>query len=100
MVAIIVLPSWHAHSYTGPCVLVHGISALQGLAHVVASSTVNWYVIVSSALRAKRSTRCSLSLDPRYALRFVKLVVSTTSVFPSQCPTESPCASPGFGEPL
>ncbi len=41
MVEIIVLPSWQAHSYTGPFVFVHGISAVQGLAHVVGSSTVN-----------------------------------------------------------
>src|SRR5437870_12116075 len=90
MVEIIVLPSWQAHSYTGPFVFVQGISAVQGLAHVVGSSTVNSSIIVSSATRVKRSTRCNFSLDPRHAVRFVKLVMSTTSVFPSQCPTESP----------
>src|SRR5213594_2560024 len=44
-----------------------------------------------SAVRVKRSIRCSFSLDPRKLVRFVKFVVSTTNVSPSQCPTESPC---------
>jgi len=42
------------------------------------------------ASRVKRSMRCSFSLDPRKAVMPVKLVVSTTSVLPSQWPTESP----------
>src|SRR6266571_1710069 len=42
IVLIIVLPSWQAHSYTGPFVFVQGTSAVQELAHVAGSSTVNW----------------------------------------------------------
>src|SRR6202049_24982 len=77
--------------FTVPLVVVQGISAVQGLSHVVGSSTVNWYMILSLAAREKRSTRCNFSLEPRKAVIFVKLVVSTTSVSPSQWPTESPC---------
>jgi hypothetical protein len=41
-------------------------------------------------MREKRSTTWRLSLDPRNRVLSVKFVVSTTSVSPSQRPTESP----------
>ena len=41
-------------------------------------------------MRRKRSTTCRFSLEPRKAVLSVKLVVSTTSVLPSQWPRESP----------
>jgi hypothetical protein len=42
--------------------------------------------------RVKRSTRCSFRWIP-VSGRFVKLVVSTTSVFPSQCPPSRPATA-------
>src|SRR5439155_26992347 len=83
-------------SYPGPLVFVHGISAVHGMAHVVGSSTVNWLIMVLSAVRVKRSMRCSFSLDPRKLMPFMIFVVSTTDVSPSQCPTEYPYHSRMF----
>src|ERR1700752_3960289 len=90
MVTIIVVPSCPAFPYTGPFVFFQGISAVQDVAHVAGSSTVNRYIIVSSAVRVKRSMRCRLSLDPRYAVWLLKFVVATRRLFPPQCPPEPP----------
>ena len=59
-------------------------------AQVAGSSTVNRYSSVLASIRVNRSTTCSCSVEPRNRVLSVKFVVSTTSVSPSQRPTESP----------
>ena len=63
---------------------------VQGFVHVVGSSTVNCHSIVSASTRVKRSIRCRFAPEPLKVSLSEKLVVSTTSVSPSQWPRESP----------
>src|SRR5947208_14480112 len=65
-------------------------SADHGRVHVVGSSTVNSYLSVFGSVIDRRSIRCMLVVDPRHSRPGSKLVVSITSVWPSQWPTESP----------
>src|SRR5262249_12933969 len=69
----------------------------QRATNAVRSSTVNWYMTVSASTRVKRSIRCRFRSDPRNGDLSVKLVESTTSVFPSQCPRGSPSQNRMFG---
>ena len=48
------------------------------------------YISVLASTRVNRSITCRFFDDPRKLTWSLKLVVSTTSVSPSQCPTESP----------
>ena len=63
---------------------------VHGRAHVCGSSSVTDHSTVSGPSGVKRSTIRSWSLEPRYGVLSVKLVVSTTSVSPSQWPRASP----------
>ena len=71
-------------------VLIIGIEAVQRFVQVVGSSTVNSYRSVPWSIREIRSMRCRFVLAPLNPPFFEKFVVSTMSVSPSQCPTESP----------
>src|ERR1700680_3030577 len=66
------------------CLTVHD------LVHVVGSSIVTAYSIVSASRRVHRSTRCRCSWAPWKSDFGEKLVTSTTNVWPSQRPRESP----------
>ena len=67
-----------------------GISAVQGRTQVAGSSTMNVYMMSSSATRVNRSTTRIRSLDPRNGFLPLMLVVSTTSVSPSHRPRGTP----------
>src|SRR5437879_4756985 len=85
-------PSPHAYSNIGPWTALRGTIADQGFVHVVGSSIVNLYSIVAASRRVKRSVIFKvLALAPWKVAPGRKLVVSTTSVLPSQWPRESPC---------
>ena len=84
------LPSWQAYSYSRPSSRTSGYSAVHGRTNAVASSTVNRYMIVSLSTMVKRSVKSRVSSDPRKRISPVKLVVSMTSVSPSQWARESP----------
>ena len=91
------LPSWHACSNTGPLIFTNGISPFQGFVQVLGSSIVNSYLKESSLIRVKRSITFRSGLVPwKVPVRVLglKFIVSTTRVFPSQRPVESP--SHGF----
>src|SRR3954471_15070218 len=65
-------------------------AAVHGAVHVAGSVNVTWYCMVSLPVRVNRSVSRSAGDDPRvFALR---LLVSTTSVAPS----DRPCASPRY----
>src|SRR5690349_17808786 len=79
------LSSLQAYSNMGPFTRLIGMMADHGLVHVVASSTVNLYSIVSLSMRVKRSVILSVrGLALRKTDSGLKLVFSTTSVSPSQ----------------
>src|SRR5262249_3468703 len=91
------------YSYIGSLVLFIGSCTVQGFVHVAGSSTVNSYISVSASTRVNRSTRCIFGLAFR-KFDTEKLIVSTTSVSPSQRPRESPahcrmrpCGRPSSG---
>ena len=63
---------------------------VQGFVHVAGSVTVNSYLSVFGSASVKRSTRRMPAVDPCHLVSSVKLVVSTTSVLPSQWPRASP----------
>ena len=78
-----------------------GTASFQGLEYTFGSSTVTSYWMVPGSVRVNRSTTCRASLWGMPLIRPVaalvaiqplplKLVVSTTRVFPSQRPRESP----------
>ena len=70
-------------------VLPISMRTVQGLVHVFGSSKVISRLRLFASTRVKRSVILYVSmLDPRKPCE--KLVVSTTSVFPSQWPRESP----------
>ena len=79
---------------------------VHGLVQVVASSIVTAYSIVFASRRVQRSTRCKFSREPPKSVFGVKFVTSTTSVWPSQWPRESPhhrlcagrCGLPSTGD--
>src|SRR2546428_14162881 len=86
------LSSLQAYSNIGPFTWLMGMTADQGFAHVVGSSIVNLYSIVSLSMRVKRSVILRVpGLALRKADSGLKLVLSTTSVSPSQWPRASPC---------
>ena len=67
------------------------IANVQGLTQVFGSSTVTAQSTLHAPTGVKRSIRRNESaLALRYVLLGLKLVVSTTSVLPSQCPRGSP----------
>src|SRR5467141_4080091 len=68
----------------------NGYSMVQLLENVVGSSMVVLYSSVFASTRVNRSTTCKFPDDPRKLIFSLKFVVSTTSVSPSQCATESP----------
>ena len=82
--------SAEAYANTGPSTRLNGMPPVHGRVQMVASSTVNSQTTRSGPVRVKRSIRCRLAPDPRKLVLSEKLVVSTTSVSPSQCPRESP----------
>src|SRR5262245_32174938 len=84
------LPSWHACSKIGPTVFFIADSAVHGLVHIVGSSIVNLYSMVSSATRVNRSMTFKFSSEPRNGFFPLKFVVSTTSVSPSHRPRDTP----------
>jgi len=63
---------------------------VQGAVHVVGSVIVAAYSMVFASSRVKRSTSVRFSPAPRYGNFGEKFVVSTTSVWPSKRPRESP----------
>src|SRR5881628_3796045 len=65
-------------------------STVHDLVHLVGSSIVTAYLIVSASTRIHCSTRCRFSRAPWKSDFGEKFVTSTTSVFPSQRPRESP----------
>src|SRR5215471_19178544 len=76
-----------------------------GRVKTLGSSIVTSYQMTSGVLNVKRSTRCSASLWKLPArsnqLLSLKFDTSTTSVSPSQCPTEWPIqVSSGGGATL
>src|SRR6185295_7898193 len=88
----------------GPAIFVSGIDAVHGCVYDVGSVTVNSYFSVSASMRVKRSTTVVLAVDPCRLVFRRKLIVSTTSVLPSQRPRESPdhwrsfvCGRPSVG---
>src|SRR6266850_1136524 len=93
-------PSAHAYSYNSVvCMpscwaLVKPPANVHGFVNSLGSSMVTTYSIVFASTGVKRSTVCKASLwmvpTMSYQVRPVKFVVSTTSVVPSQRPTESP----------
>src|SRR5579862_4268246 len=92
MLTISLFPSAQAYSNIGPVIAPSGTIADQGLVQVLGSSMVNLYSMVFRSVRAKYSVIFKV-----FGLAFWKvppgrkLVVSTTSVSPSQWPRESPC---------
>src|SRR6202521_3274154 len=92
MLTASLLFSVQAYSKIGPCIELKGTIADQGFVHVAGSSIVNLYSIVLWSLRVKYSVIFKvLALAPWKVAPGRKLVVSTTSVLPSQWPRESPC---------
>src|ERR1700680_3517417 len=92
MLTISLFPSLQAYSNIGPFIELKGTIADQGFVQVVGSSIVNLYSIVLWSVRVKYSVIFTvLALAPWKVVPGRKLVVSTNSVLPSQCPRESPC---------
>src|SRR5487761_1046196 len=93
------LPSLHAYSNIGPSIWLRGRIADHGLVQVVGSSMVNLYSIVFASRRVKRSVIFKVVGSAFWKVApGLKLVVSTTSVRPSQWPLESPCHRWMFSE--
>src|SRR5579862_4240473 len=93
------LPSLQAYSNIGPSERLRGTTAVQGFVHVDGSLIVNLYSIVLASSRVKRSVIVKvLALASWKVAPGRKLMVSTTSVSPSQCPRESPCHEWMFDE--
>ena len=76
--------------YIGSVARRSGIAAVHGLVHVSGSITVYWYSSVSGSRSVKRSINFMLAVDPLHRRSSLKLVVSITSVSPSQRPRASP----------
>src|SRR6185503_2189222 len=64
--------------------------AVHDLVHVIGSSIVTAYSILSASRRVHRSTRCRFPCAPLKSDFGEKFVTSTTSVLPSQRPGEFP----------
>ena len=77
----------------GHSVRRRGTAAVQVRANVVGSAILTRWSIVSASIRVKRSTSRKPPARARKSFFGEKLVVSTTSVSPSQRPRESPCQS-------
>src|SRR5437764_1252946 len=74
----------------GSWIRVSGSIAVHGRVYDVGSVTVNSYLIVSASNRVNRSTSVVFAVDPVRLVSRRKVLVSTTSVAPSQRPRESP----------
>ena len=76
------------HAGISPVATCRSSAAVHGAVHVAGSMKVTWYCIASRPVRVNRSISRRPGDDPRVCA--LRLVVSTTSVVPSQRPRASP----------